>query len=247
MRWWPCTLTLGFWLWPSTTGLVSTARAGAACLCCPRPWHDPWLSLGTIPDVLCRERLFELINEKPTCYEIVIGKATGPAPIKPKRSSSLYSDPAPPSRQPPRPSRPVRACLPALLLASCPVLRLMPRCAQAPIRRPRSPDDNDEGLDSDEDEEKDDKYADGEGDPCPNCGRVYRCGVGQNAQAVSIGDAMYRAGTPGADTPDCCRVSDFWIQCDYCNTWYDGKCVGVRHLPPAHGCTCLVKAGVLPI
>lgn len=61
-------------------------------------------------DTCCRERLFELINEAPTCYEIVIGKAAGPAPVKPKRSSSLYSDPAPvPSRQPPRPSRPVSA------------------------------------------------------------------------------------------------------------------------------------------
>ena len=48
-------------------------------------------------------------------------------------------------------------------------------CAQAPGRRQRSPDEDDEGLDTDEDDEaNDDKYADGEGDPCPNCGRVYR-------------------------------------------------------------------------
>ena len=36
------------------------------------------------------------------------------------------------------------------------------------------------GVDDDDDEEEDDDegpggdYADGEGDPCPNCGRVYR-------------------------------------------------------------------------
>ena len=25
-----------------------------------------------------------------------------------------------------------------------------------------------------------------------------------------------------------CRQGDFWIACDYCDTWYDGKCVQVR-------------------
>ena len=39
-------------------------------------------------------------------------------------------------------------------------------------------------------------YADGEGDPCPNCGRVY-------------------------------AVGEFWIACDFCDTWYDGGCVGM--------------------
>ena len=45
-----------------------------------------------------------------------------------------------------------------------------------PQRRPRPDDDDDE--DEEEEEENgvamDDQYADGEGDPCPNCGRVYR-------------------------------------------------------------------------
>lgn len=45
-----------------------------------------------------------------------------------------------------------------------------------PQRRPRPDDDEDE--DEEEEEENgvpmDDQYADGEGDPCPNCGRVYR-------------------------------------------------------------------------
>ena len=45
-----------------------------------------------------------------------------------------------------------------------------------PQRRPRPDDDEDD--DEEEEEENgvpmDDQYADGEGDPCPNCGRVYR-------------------------------------------------------------------------
>lgn len=24
------------------------------------------------------------------------------------------------------------------------------------------------------------------------------------------------------------RVGEFWIACDFCDTWYDGKCVQVR-------------------
>ena len=23
----------------------------------------------------------------------------------------------------------------------------------------------------------------------------------------------------------CCRRGEFWIQCDYCDRWFDGKCV----------------------
>ena len=30
-----------------------------------------------------------------------------------------------------------------------------------------------------------------------------------------------------------CRTGDFWIQCDFCDTWYDGKCVQVRSIRPA--------------
>jgi hypothetical protein len=40
------------------------------------------------------------------------------------------------------------------------------------------------------------EYADGEGDPCPRCGRIY-------------------------------RVGEFWIACDACDVWYDGDCVGM--------------------
>ena len=24
-----------------------------------------------------------------------------------------------------------------------------------------------------------------------------------------------------------CRTGEFWIACDFCDTWYDGKCVQV--------------------
>ncbi len=48
----------------------------------------------------------------------------------------------------------------------------------AAARRHR--DDEDDEEDEEEEEElpprlTDNEYADGEGDPCPNCGRVYRC------------------------------------------------------------------------
>lgn len=26
-----------------------------------------------------------------------------------------------------------------------------------------------------------------------------------------------------------CRAGEFWIACDFCDTWYDGKCVQVIH------------------
>lgn len=44
----------------------------------------------------------------------------------------------------------------------------------------RHRDDEDDEEDEDEEEDlpgrlNDAEYADGEGDPCPNCGRVYRC------------------------------------------------------------------------
>lgn len=58
--------------------------------------------------------------------------------------------------------------------------------------------DSDEGEQEDEDEEDDDarEWVDNSGDPCPNCGRLYRTG-------------------------------EFWIQCDDCDRWFDGKCVNM--------------------
>ena len=61
---------------------------------------------------LCRERLFELINEQPTCYEVVMGKG-GAAPPKPKKPV-VYSDPKPV----PRSSRPVSLFLARLFSAA---------------------------------------------------------------------------------------------------------------------------------
>ncbi len=47
-----------------------------------------------------------------------------------------------------------------------------------PGHGPRRHRDDDDEDDDEEDEggpvPGDDQYADGEGDPCPNCGRVYR-------------------------------------------------------------------------
>ena len=56
-------------------------------------------------------------------------------------------------------------------------IRLQAVRPPGPQRRPRPDDDEDD--DEEEEEENgvgpmDDQYADGEGDPCPNCGRVYR-------------------------------------------------------------------------
>ncbi len=48
----------------------------------------------------------------------------------------------------------------------------------AASRRHRDDEDDEEDEDEEEDPPgrlNDAEYADGEGDPCPNCGRVYRC------------------------------------------------------------------------
>ena len=47
-----------------------------------------------------RERLFELINEQPTCYEIVSGKASRDA-AKPKKRGAPGQPARPPSMAPP--------------------------------------------------------------------------------------------------------------------------------------------------
>jgi len=47
--------------------------------------------------------------------------------------------------------------------------------------------------DDDDDDEDDEGWEDGEGDPCPSCGRLY-------------------------------RTDEFWIACDFCDTWYCGRC-----------------------
>jgi hypothetical protein len=121
-----------------------------------------------------RDRLFELINELPTCYEIVSGKAPTNAGSKNPRKRS-----APPPVRPTAAGRQPK-----------PVQRL----------NGKHEDDDDDYEDEDEDEEEEaaavggEAYGDGDGDPCPNCGRQY-------------------------------RVGEFWIACDFCDTWYDGKCV----------------------
>ena len=36
------------------------------------------------------------------------------------------------------------------------------------------------------------------------------------------------------------RTGEFWIACDFCDVWYDGKCVQVRRprLPQRSACCC---------
>jgi hypothetical protein len=47
---------------------------------------------------------------------------------------------------------------------------------QRPNRRLDDDDGEDDDEEEDEEEEEEhDGYADGDGEPCPNCGRVYRC------------------------------------------------------------------------
>ncbi|BDA44501.1 g10002 [Coccomyxa elongata] len=124
-----------------------------------------------------RERLFELINEQPTCYEVVSGRVSRDV-ARPKKRGA-----------PGQPARPAGLGAPAK----------NPRPVHPSAASRRHRDDEDDEEDEDEEEDlpgrlNDAEYADGEGDPCPNCGRVYRTG-------------------------------EFWIACDFCDTWYDGKCV----------------------
>jgi len=53
-----------------------------------------------------------------------------------------------------------------------------PSVQAGPGHGPRRHRDDDSDNDDEEEDGPvpgDDQYADGEGDPCPNCGRVYRC------------------------------------------------------------------------
>lgn len=54
-----------------------------------------------------------------------------------------------------------------------PQSRPQPRAADRSGPRHTGYDEDDEEVD-DDDEDDDGGYADGEGEPCPNCGRVYR-------------------------------------------------------------------------
>ena len=113
-----------------------------------------------------RERLFELVNELPTCYEVVSGKAAdvgdgvagggaGTGGGKAGRAGGGSG----------RPAKTARAAAAADAAAAA--------AAAATTT-----------------------YADGEGDPCPACRRLY-------------------------------TVGEFWIACDYCDTWYCGGCVAM--------------------
>ena len=74
--------------------------------------------------------------------------------------------------------------------------------------------------------------------------RLVRQQRGQFLAVVDLIIGGYRAGgrlittmhciqglilTPGTSksTLSACRTGEFWIACDFCDTWYDGKCVQV--------------------
>jgi hypothetical protein len=100
-----------------------------------------------------RERLFELVNELPTCYEVVSGKAAdvGDGGAGGRARGAAGGRPAKAARGP---------------------------------------------ADADAAGAAATTYADGEGDPCPACARLY-------------------------------AVGEFWIACDYCDTWFCGACVAM--------------------
>lgn len=121
---------------------------------------------GARLDAEGRRQLFNDINSLPTCFEIVSGRASG------------LNDPAQITRKPD---------------LGMPVGTHPPPPAgfidgEAGQRKTRHNNNKDAGADG--------GYTGDQGDPCPNCGRLYRTG-------------------------------EFWIQCDFCDRWFDGKCVAM--------------------
>ncbi|KAK9808989.1 hypothetical protein WJX72_007409 [[Myrmecia] bisecta] len=106
-----------------------------------------------------RQRLFELINELPTTYEIVSGRV----PREPAKNVGSNNRKRPMAGPGPRGAPQTKQSKPQRQMSG----------------RHRSDDEDDDPEFDDEDEDAvggGDQYADGEGDPCPNCGRVYRTG-----------------------------------------------------------------------
>lgn len=113
---------------------------------------DSWLLAlafyrGARLDKEQRDELFSMINSLPTCYEVVSGRARGAAVANNKKR------PFPSNTTSSRPT----------------------------MQRQQRPKHQDEDFDDDEDEdddqpppEKDDAWNDGDGEPCPTCGRLYR-------------------------------------------------------------------------
>lgn len=74
--------------------------------------------------------------------------------------------------------------------------------------------------------------------------RVPMVGCGSCAVTLSRWcpcNCKHMASTKSADNLGLafCRTGDFWIQCDFCDTWYDGKCVQVRLL--CHSWVCQTR------
>lgn len=128
---------------------------------------------GARLDVEGRRQLFNDINSLSTCFEIVSGRAINvdePAQITKKPDHGMVVG-----------NHHHRATGTGVIEAPD-----VPGSGEASLRKTRHNNNKDAGADG--------GYTGDQGDPCPNCGRLYRTG-------------------------------EFWIQCDFCDRWFDGKCV----------------------
>lgn len=155
-----------------------------------------------------RDELFSLINKLPTCYEVVSGRVK-------QASSALPNNPS--------------GALAGALAAAVGGFGSVGGGGAVGVKRPASgpaggserergrgmPSSRLQQQHSDDPDQDDDdggpgggsgmggggavpatmgnNWEDGEGDPCPQCGRLY-------------------------------RTEEFWIACDFCDTWYCGRC-----------------------
>lgn len=153
---------------------------------------DVWLMsvafyFGARLDKSGRATLFDSINDYPTCFELVTGRAQSSNPRKRTAPSGGAGRARPAGR--------------------------------AGGSRGRY-DDEDDAYDDDDGYGDEDDGGDEGGDPCPNCGRrcVFCCVLYDHNNCVQActhtQTIRYREG-------------EFWIACDYCDTWFDGKCVNM--------------------
>lgn len=130
---------------------------------------------GARLDVDGRRQLFNDINSLPTCFEIVSGRAVNldePAQITKKPDHGMVVGN----------HHHHHGTIDGTIEAP----EAPTGSGEAGPRKTRHNNNKDAGADG--------GYTGDQGDPCPNCGRLYRTG-------------------------------EFWIQCDFCDRWFDGKCV----------------------
>lgn len=120
-----------------------------------------------------REELFDMVNQLPTLYETVSGRARvhqqHTATHSQQQQPQNFRKRAGGSSSGGNPSR-----------------------AVGRSKSPKTSETDDDEPEQDVDN-SDDGWQDGDGEPCPACRRKY-------------------------------RTDEFWIACDYCETWYCGRC-----------------------